>query len=369
MGKFLPTRLRRAREDAGLTQESFARAVGLSSEFISLLESGKRAPSLDTLSRIAAYFNKDPSFFLGEKDPAFKVLLRAPVLDLSPQIREELEGFKRYVEDYLCLEEATGRRSETAPLYSGPISPERMAAEERRRLGLGDEPIRNVFSLLENSGLRILRGPLPPDVEISGVFVFIEAKNAAFALVNSSQTSCRQVFTAAHEYCHYLRDRHDPPLIDTLEISGYCASQAGASGGSEFDKRDLFAQEFAAHFLMPPAKIREIAEREAGSAKLSYEAVLLLKRYFGVSALAMVRTLRALGLLTKTQAAEYARIDPAPRERGIFGSTDEAFGPGSGLDSAGIIVSDRYRLMETEVSQATPDGHRKRQLGQGPRTQ
>ena len=352
MGKFLPARLKKAREDAGLTQESFARAVGLSSEFISLLEAGKRAPSLDTLSRIAAYFNKDPSFFLGEKDPAFKVLFRAPALDLSPQIRDELESFKRYVEDYLCLEEATGRRLETAPLYSGPISPGRMAAEERRRLGLGDEPIRDIFALLENSGLRILRGPLPSDVEISGVFVFIEAKNAAFALVNSSQTICRQVFTAAHEYCHYLKDRYDPPLIDSLEVSGYCGKPATARGGSAFDKRDRFAQEFAAHFLMPPAKIREIAEREAGSAKLSYEGILLLKRYFGVSALAMVRTLSIQRLLTKAQAAEYARIDPAPRERDIFGSTDETFGPGSGLLQGKIIVSDRFRLMEKEVTGA-----------------
>jgi transcriptional regulator with XRE-family HTH domain len=157
MGKLLPARLKKAREDAGLTQESFARALGLSSEFISLLEAGKRAPSLDTLSRIAAYFNKEP---------AFKVLFRAPAIDLSPQVRVELERFKRYAEDYLCLEEATGRRLETAPLYSGPTSPEKMAAEERRRLGLGDEPIRDIFALLEHNGLRILRVPMPPDVEI-----------------------------------------------------------------------------------------------------------------------------------------------------------------------------------------------------------
>jgi len=355
MGNFLPERLKKAREDAGLTQEAFAQSLGLSSEFISLLESGKRAPSLGTLSRIATHFHKDSSFFLGERESVFTVLFRAPAADLSPEARLEFERFRRYVDDYLRLEEATGRRLELAPLYSGRLSPERMAAEERRRLGLGDEPIRDIFALLERNGLRILRNSLPPTVEVSGIFIFLEAQGAAFALVNSAQTICRQAFSAAHEYCHYLKDRQDPPLISSLDTSGYGARSLDERGGSRFDKRNQFAQEFAACFLMPRAKVSEVAEKERSSSRLSYENVLLLKRYFGVSALAMVRTLGALGLLTKAQAADYARIDPAPRERELFGSTDEEYGPGSGLDSNGFIVSDRYRLMEKEVSGASWD--------------
>lgn len=352
MGQFLPGKLKKAREEAGLTQEGFARALGLSSEFISLLESGKRAPSLDTLSRISAHFHKDPSFFLGEKEPAFTILFRAPAVKLSPQARQGLDRFRRYVDDYLRLEEATGRRLELAPLYSGRLSPERMAAEERRRLGLGDEPIRDIFALLERNGLRILRGPMPAAVKISGVFVYIEAQDAAFALINSTQTPCRQIFTAAHEYCHFLKDRHEQPAIDSPEIfANGQLSKAGRSG-SAGESRDRFAQEFAAHFLMPADKVREMAGRGPGSKSLSYEDVLLAKRYFGVSAEAMLRTLRSLRLITPAQFSEFGRIDPAPREREIFGTTDEEYGPGSGLDSGEITVSDRYRLMEKEVSGA-----------------
>lgn len=350
MGNFLSERLKKAREDADLTQEGFARSLGLSSEFISLLEAGKRAPSLDTLSRISAYFHKDPSFFLGEREPTFKVLFRAPAVDLSPKARLELERFRRYVEDYLRLEEATGRRLELAPLYSGRLSPMQMAAEERRRLGLGDEPVRDLFALLERNGLRILREPLPADVEISGVFVFLEAQNAAFALINSAQTICRQAFTAAHEYCHYLKDRHEPPLIDTPEIFNERAKSRAVHGGSAFDRKEKFAQEFAAHFLMPPAKMREFIDRESASRRLSYEDILIIKRYFGVSAQALLRSLRSLGLLTAAQYTEYAQLDPASLEREIFGTTDEHYGPDSGLESGEILVSDRYRLMEKEVS-------------------
>ncbi len=350
MGNFLPERLKKAREGADLTQESFARSLGLSSEFISLLEAGKRAPSLETLSRISAYFHKDPSFFLGEREPTFKVLFRAPAVNLSPKARFELERFRRYVEDYLRLEEATGRRLELAPLYSGRFSPMQMAAEERRRLGLGDEPVRDLFALLERNGLRILREPLPADVEISGAFVFLEAQNAAFALINSAQTICRQAFTAAHEYCHFLRDRNEPPLIDTLEIFNEGGKSRPEQGGSVSDSKEKFAQEFAAYFLMPPTKVRELIDRESASRRLSYEDVLIIKRYFGVSAEALLRSLRSLGLLTPTQYTKYAQFDPASREQEIFGTTDEHYGPNTELESGAILVSDRYRLMEKEVS-------------------
>lgn len=344
MGNFLPARLKKAREDAGLTQEAFARSLGLSSEFISLLESGKRTPSLDTLARIAARLNREPAFFLSEKEPAFTILFRAESLD--DLARAELAPFQRYVEDYLRLERAAGRRLELAPLYAD-IPADRLAAEERRRLGLGDEPIRDIFGLLERNGCRILRRRLPPEVRISGVFIFLEAEAAAFALINSAQPLCRQVFSAAHEYCHYLKDRHDGPVIDGPNIFG--EGPAPVSNGKE-----RFAQEFAAHFLMPPAKVREVVDKEFGADRhLSFDDVLLVKRVFGVSALAMLRTLRDLDLLTAAQFEEYAALDPLPREREIFGLSWEecpvlaASGPPE--DPDGIIVSDRYKLLLEEA--------------------
>jgi Zn-dependent peptidase ImmA (M78 family) len=332
----------------GLTQEAFARSLGLSSEFISLLESGKRAPSLNTLARIATYFHRDASYFLGAKEPAFTVLFRAAAIGLSPEARLELEHFQRYVEDYLRLEEATGRRPELAPLYSGNLSPERLAAEERRRLGLGDEPVRDLFALLERNGLRILRRPFPEKVEISGVFVFLEVHNAAFALINSVQTLCRQIFTAAHEYCHYLKDRHDAPLIDTQEIFNHAPrseSNGGRKGKSAAPNsaKEQFAQEFAAHFLMPPTKVREFVEKEYGSGlRLSYDDVLLIKRYFGTSAQAMLRALRGLDLINAAQHEDFLGLDPVAREREVFGASAEEYGPAS------FFISDRYRLLEQE---------------------
>jgi len=46
-------RLKQLRVLKGLTQEELAEAVGVSTDFISLVERGKRAPSFENLERLA----------------------------------------------------------------------------------------------------------------------------------------------------------------------------------------------------------------------------------------------------------------------------------------------------------------------------
>ncbi len=361
MIQFLGSKLRKSREKMGLSQAAFARALGFSSEFISYLESGKRTPSFATLYRIAGFLNKDVAYFFYERETApdsFTLLFRAEAVD--ERTRDELQKFRRYCDDYLRLETLTGRKLDLAPLYGG-ISPERMADEERRRLGLGDEPVKDVFGLFESNGCRILRMPMPEESKVSGVFIYLEAKQAAFALVNSAQAGGRQAFSAAHEYCHYLKDRLEGPVIDNPDvfIDDYVAL---------YHPREQFAQAFAARFLMPPAKIREMVEKEFRARRVQYDQALYLKRYFGVSMLAMLRALRDAGFLEKARFGEYAQVDPAPREKDLFGEGEEGeAGPGAGGKDlpAGVsravsgflskfrkrpITSDRYKLLQREAA-------------------
>ena len=226
----LGAKLKKARTELGLSQAAFARALGFSSEFISMLEADKRAPSLTTLNKIAAYLKKDIHYFLQEKEGAFNILLRGDAFKgpegLDAASQAVLQRFKRYCDDYLRLERLANRAGSSAgpsrglglaPLYTN-ISPERLAEEERRRLGLGDEPIRDIFALSELNGCRILRLPIPSGAKLSGAFIFLEDREAAFALINSADTPGRQAFTAAHEYCHYLKDRHEGPLIENPDV-------------------------------------------------------------------------------------------------------------------------------------------------------
>ncbi len=367
MDKFIGSKLRKAREAIGLSQGGFGRALGLSSEYISLLEAGKRTPSFGTLQKIAGFLNRDIGYFFYEKAApldSFTLLFRAEAVD--DRARAELQKFRRYCDDYLRLEAATGRRLALGPLYASTISAERMAEEERRRLGLGEEPIRDTFALCEANGCRILRMPMPEESKVSGVFVYLEQKEAAFALVNSAQSLGRQSYSAAHEYCHYLKDRNEGPVIDNADV--FIDEYA-----SLYHPREQFAQEFAARFLMPPAKVREIVEKDlrvVPPQRLVLDHALYLKRYFGVSTLAMLRTLRALSYIGRTQLEDYAKLDPDDREREVFGNilggtADKSGTAGSGVPAtikkwgaaAGLlgkakpktILSDRYRLLQHEV--------------------
>lgn len=380
MQTVLPHKIRKAREAAHLNQGAFARAVGLSSEYISLLEAGKRTPSMATLEKLAAFLNRDITFFFYEKPAppdAFTMLFRADSVDVKT--REELQRFRRYCDDYLRLEAITGRRLEIAPLYSG-LSPERMADEERRRLGLGDEPIRDVFALIETNGCRMYRMPLLDDSKVSGVFIYLEQKEAAFAMVNSAQSPGRQAFSAVHEYCHYLKDRNEGPVIDSPDvfIDEYV---------SLYHPREPFAQAFAARFLMPPGKIREMIEKDFRAQRVTYDQVLYLKRYFGVSALAMLRTLRAMGFVSKAQYDEFSRIDPGSREKELFGKGSEEEAPPPASDESGSegresgiaagvggflarirrkpVSSDRYKLLQKEAARKIARDREMRKAIQG----
>lgn len=347
MTRILGTRLKRAREETGLSQGAFAKALDLSSEYISLLESGKRTPSLETLERIAAFLNKGLPYFFEERRPGLEALL--PEGAGRDRSRKEIAKFRAACERYLEAEEATGRRLDLAPLYTR-VSPERLAEEERRRLGLGAEPIRDVFALCEMNGCRIIRQPFPEETRISGIFVYDEERKAAFAAVNANEPLGLQVLIAAHEYGHYLKDRLDGPIIDgpDVVVDEYVSLYA---------PREQFAQAFASRFLVPPVKLREMVEKDTRARSLAFEDVLLLKRYFGVSTRAMLRALRGQGLLPEAKFEEYFKRNPEDREADVFGAA-------SGLEErrgralfrpsrARAVASDRFRLLLAETGDAS----------------
>ncbi len=332
----LGIKLRRERENLRLTQEDLANAVGLSSEFISLLEIGKRSPSLDSLRALAQYLKKDVAFFLSEKESPFQELKKAKESDRK--FKSEIKKFQKYCEDYLDLEELSSRRLESAPLYSC-IIPEQMAVQERRRIGLGNEPIRDIFSTVEMNGLRIYRHPLDNSFKTAGIFIYLEDKQAAFALVNNALPDADQVVITAHLYAHFLKDRNDGLIIDNPDVfvDEYL---------SLYHPRERFAQEFALEFLMPESKIQEILKKDLQSKKPSYEDAVYMRRYFGVGPSAMLRRLRNLGAIGFSKYKEYLLSDHVAYEETLFGKTGKMSDQRSKRRS---LTSDRFRSMGVAV--------------------
>jgi transcriptional regulator with XRE-family HTH domain len=342
MDKLLGTRLKRAREEVNLSQGAFAKSLGLSSEYISLLESGKRTPSFETLLKVAGFLNKNVSFFFEDRRPAFDSLFDRAEAD--ERVRKDLLKFRATCERYLELEETTGRRLTLAPQYAR-ISPERLAEEERRRLGLGNEPIRDLMGLCEVNGCRIIRQTLSDEARIAGLFVYDEEHKAAFALVNANEPPGLQTLIAAHLYGHYLMDRADSPIVDNPDVivEEYV---------SLYPPREQFAQTFASRFLVPPDKLRELVEKDLRTKSLGFDDVLFLKRYFGVSTRAMLRTLRGRGFLPEAKFEEFFKRNPEDREQEVFGglSGQEERRSRTLFRKSKTIPSDRFRLLAAEAA-------------------
>ncbi|MFA4029650.1 MAG: hypothetical protein GDYSWBUE_000943 [Candidatus Fervidibacterota bacterium] len=209
-------KLRQAREKEKLSQSQVAEMVGCTREYISMIESGRRIPKLKLLKRLAAIYKVDIRWLLEGKEEAepdtFKMLPRAP--EITQADKKVIEEFVKYCEDYAWLEEKLGIKKHEMTEQRKPvptswremrIQAKRLAMEERGRLQLGDGPIRDIFLLLENQGVHVIRISLP-NSQLDGIFAY-DPEKGAFVLINTNRTKGKQTFTAAHEYCHYLRDR------------------------------------------------------------------------------------------------------------------------------------------------------------------
>jgi transcriptional regulator with XRE-family HTH domain/Zn-dependent peptidase ImmA (M78 family) len=356
MVRIAGTKIRKLREGLGLTQEELANSVGLSSEFISLLELGRRSPSLESLSRIANFLDKKISFFLLEKVESFDSLIKGDKFD--GKTKRLMRSFRKYCDDYLYLEEVTGRQSDLAPLYTH-VRAEKMAAQERRRLGIGEGVIPQVFSLLEHGGLHIWRHPIPEDIHIAGMFVFLDYKQSAFALVNSNQSFHQQILTATHEYGHYLKDRFDGPIIDNPDIfiEDYITLYHG---------REKYAQTFAFHFLLPPERLKDLIEKDLRSKQLDLEDVLYIRRCYNMNFLAMLQMLKKLDYISLGQLKEFQKLDWEQREMALFGSRRDSISQksrGHSLLSPRFIslVLDAFRLKKISADRAAQLLHMKKE--------
>ena len=113
------------------------------------------------------------------------------------------------------------------PLLPGDVrkQAEADARELRERMGLGQGPIRNVFSLLElDLGIRIYGHPLRNHV--SGLFAYDDDVGACI-LVNSNHRYERQVATIIHELGHTVSARFARGVYVPAGGTGECGRLDG----------------------------------------------------------------------------------------------------------------------------------------------
>jgi Zn-dependent peptidase ImmA (M78 family) len=336
--RIIGQRLAEARKARSIKQEDAAERIGVSRPTFIAIEKGERAAKPAEIVKLAAMYGLPVNQLVRTMEPLtdFRPHFRAAMEKVKPadaeQMKTAIGDFKQFVENYLDLEQRM-----KAPMrmnYPDQVVlnahvnvselAEDIANRERLRLGLGDQPLPNIRSLLEAEvGVRILYARLPR--VFAGMYIFIDGLGGCM-LINSAHPAEQQRASISHAYAHLIVDRYTA-RIDYLTVSGRKPAN------------ERFAETFAMSFLMPASSMRfrfnEIVNT-TGNFQVG-DLVKLKHRYF-VSLEAMALRLESLGLLRhgtwELQKVKGLPIREAEKRLGLFTESN-----------AEPACTDRYTLL------------------------
>jgi transcriptional regulator with XRE-family HTH domain len=238
--RLLGQRLAEARDVAGMTQESVARAVGLDRTAIVLLEKGERNLKVPELVQIAQVLKRPLSYFVEAPVPAAVSRRSAPhaTHDSTRALDVEVDQFASDVRGLLNLGLISpSTRSESARTPRTHAEAENAAAAFRKQAALDSGPLADLGRTCETFGLFTFAAQLGesgPDgacVEVTS-----ERGTAGAAVINGDAPSGRRRMTLAHELGHWLfGDAYDAqapldsePMISSFAIH-FLAPRAGVT--------------------------------------------------------------------------------------------------------------------------------------------
>ncbi|WP_431891385.1 ImmA/IrrE family metallo-endopeptidase [Cellulosimicrobium funkei] len=180
------------------------------------------------------------------------------------------------------------------------LSAVQAASDALNELGVDQSGPIDPFEAIEDAGLVLSFRPL---TDLLGAIL---PGPPAGVLINSARPPALQRYTAAHELGHWFMDR-DALSLDTPE------SVLGDHG----DAREVNAQVFAAHFLMPLELLHPTARRYGitRTAPTRPEQAYEVARDMHVSYEAAVRQMVTTRLVTRANAVELLRAAPAAIKR------------------------------------------------------
>lgn len=312
--RILGQRVAEARKARGVTQEDVAKYLSCSRPTYIAIEKGERPAKSEEIVKLASYFGRRVSELVRPGEPVvdFQPHLRAVAEKMKPEDERELVvaigDLQRLVSDYRELEQLMN-----APLrYNYPpqvsLDPrldvvelaESVASGERRRLGLGEQPVEELRGILEwDVGLRIFYWPLPS--AIAGMYANADDQGGCI-MVNRKHPAERRRASMLHEYGHLIVDRYKPG-IDYLNMPGRKPAN------------ERFAKAFALSFLMPATAVRQrFHEIVATTNDFQVADLCRLSHFFFASVEAMAIRLEQLGLIPKGSWTLIKESKLAPRQ-------------------------------------------------------
>lgn len=310
-------RLKQAREVLGYSFEQVMAETGLDSTRIAAIEAAKVRPSGDDVLILAAFYNCDYRSLLDESRPPpveqSDILFRRYGGSFSPGDRRAVQEFLRLCELESELETALSVRKECfqfSPVGTFYKAHGQHAAEAlRSHLGYQQNAVaRDVYQDFRSIGIHIFRRALA-NQEISGLYV--EHPIAGHCvLVNYHEDIYRQRFSVSHEVAHAIFDSSDGVMV-TYEPR---SAKYGKS-----DLREIRANSFASHYLMPRSMLAMLPTVKNGSAKQWAQD-------FRVSTSALANALQDAGLIDDANA-ELIRGERVSKQEKIDPEASEALTP------------------------------------------
>lgn len=153
------------------------------------------------------------------------------------------------------------------------IAPEELATKVLKKIKFEYGEIKfpiDPFELLKHEKIIIAFSDFN---KLEGI-ILNDKDNVTIVGINKNRPWTRQRYTAAHEYCHYIKDlnraENEINRIDCLM-------------GSK-SKVEIFADKFAACLLMPRFKIQELYDKYKNeNGYIDFESVTYMAEFFGVS--------------------------------------------------------------------------------------
>jgi DNA-binding XRE family transcriptional regulator len=249
----LGVEIRRQRERAALTQDELARRIGLEPTAVSKIESGARQVRADELLSISDALGTSPMALLEPASLVGRLELvprAAPGVATSDAVRRRILQFAEYHE---VLQQAGIRSS---PLLSSVPNVRTIgwlnaaarlsdwALEHLSATG-GEFRFEALLEVIESElHVDVFVEPQPSDGLLGAA---IGDREFPLVFIDSSQPRQRALFTLAHELGHVLSGDGQGLELD-----------ADLRGSSD---RERQANAFAASFLMPEGRVRELLER------------------------------------------------------------------------------------------------------------
>lgn len=351
--------VRWAREAAGLTPQSAAKKVGVSTTKLAQWETpgATERPTPRQLEKLADAVKRPVATFFLPAPPAepplpadFRRAADASAAQaLSPATRLAIRRARRLQQVFVELGDVATRASRTK--ITRATAPEDAARDARLLLGVtiaeqaqwhdARTALTHWRQRFEDLGHLIFQFGMPPD-EISG---FSLADTVPVVVLNKKDPPSRRCFTLFHEWAHLL-----------LGEPGLCYVEEGRAAGTG-DAVEVFCNAFAGALLVPMDALQGLDSIRASRFSLD-QAVEEGVKQFAVSRIVILRRLHTAGLIDQqtyqqTAARYVQQFQTQPKKKSKGGpapSRKTVSELGRGFVSHVLRAHDRGQISDVELS-------------------